>query len=142
MDNLKTSEMSSVKMVHFDGPKKPVPPEVTYHIGQTFELVSKTATVVRSALDSDVQWIAEVVESTHGANPTSEWSGAMASSAREMGNVPGVATQFVFGPLIDSPPAHPDTVLTTLVFIEDFMKQHNVPYIYLQICSYIKCYCR
>ena len=85
MNTLKTSEMSPVKIIHFDGPKKPTPPEVTCHVGQPFELLSKISS--------------SVVESTHGANPKPEWSGAMASSAREMGNVPDVATQFVFGPV-------------------------------------------
>ena len=28
MNSLKTSEMSHVKIVHFDGPKKPLPPKL------------------------------------------------------------------------------------------------------------------
>lgn len=78
-----------------------------------------------------MQWIAAVVESTYGDYPESEWSGAMASAARQRGDIPGVATHLVFGPLTDSPPAHPDTVLTTLLFTNEFMKQHNMPYIHL-----------
>ena len=131
MNSLKTSEMSSVKIVHFDGPKKPTPPKVTSHVGQPYEHVSKTAASVRSALESDMRWMVSVVQSTDGDTPKSEWSGTMRSLAKETGNVPGVATQFVFGPLIDSPPAHPDTVLTTLTFIEEFMKQHNMVYTHL-----------
>ena len=86
---------------------------------------------VRSALESDIQWMLAVLESTDGPQPEPEWSGAMASAARKRGDLQGVATHFVFGPLIDSPPAHPDTVLTTLVFINEFMEQHKLPYIHL-----------
>ena len=78
-----------------------------------------------------MRWMVSVVQSTDGDTPKSEWSGTMASLAKETGDVPGVATQFVFGPLIDSPPAHPDTVLTTLMFIEEFMKQHDMVHIHI-----------
>ena len=97
-------EMSAVKVAHFSGPKKPVQPEVACYVGQPFENVSKSAAAVRSALDQDVRWIVEVVESTYGPNPKPEWSGAMAKSAHGKGNIPGIATQFIFGPLIESPP--------------------------------------
>ena len=108
-----------------------MPPEVTCNIGQPFQLVAKTTAAVRSALESDIQWMLAVLESTDGPQPEPEWSGAMASAARKRGDLQGVATHFVFGPLIDSPPAHPDTVLTTLVFINEFMEQHKLPYIHL-----------
>ena len=35
------------------------------------------------------------------------------------------ATNFIFGPLIDSPPSHLDTILTTLMHIEQFLQQNG-----------------
>ncbi len=35
------------------------------------------------------------------------------------------------GPLIDAPPAHPDTVLTSLTVIEEFIHNHGQKYVYL-----------
>ena len=56
--------------------------------------------------------------------PPLDWSGHMAVSARQATPVQP-ATQYVFGPLIDSPPAHPDTVLTTLVHAEQFLREQG-----------------
>ena len=55
-----------------------------------------------------------VLESTDGPQPEPEWSGAMASAARKLGDLQGIATHFVYGPLIVSTSAHPATVLTTI----------------------------
>ena len=131
MNSIEICEMSPVKLVPFNGPKKPVPPELVCHTGQSFELVSQTATSVRFALETDIRWLVSMMDNIDGDNPKSEWSGTMTNLAREMGKTPSAANQFVFGPLIDSPPAHPDTVLTTLIFIEKFMKQHGMSYIHL-----------
>ena len=131
VNTIKASQMSSVKKVYFNGPKKPVPPKILCNTGQSFENLTKTQDAVRSALDSDIRWIVAVMESTDGDNPEPEWSGTMARTARERGDTFDVSTKFVFGPLIDSPPAHPDTVLITLLYIEEFMKQHSMPYIHL-----------
>ena len=41
------------------------------------------------------------------------------------------ATRYIFGPLIDSQPSHPDTVLSSILFIEEFMKVHKQKSIHL-----------
>ena len=48
-------------------------------------------------------------------------------------------TKLLFGPLIDAPPANPDTVLTTLLYIEKFLKQINSKS-YIHICADIQLY--
>ena len=55
----------------------------------------------------------------------------MARAAKDDGQLPGIATPFIFGPLIDSPPAHPDTVLSTLSFNERFLVQHGMTYMHI-----------
>ena len=42
-----------------------------------------------------------------------------------------LATKYIFGPLIDAPPAHPDTVLTALNVIADFTQKHGQKYVYV-----------
>lgn len=44
------------------------------------------------------------------------------------------ATKYIFGPLVDAPPAHPDTVLTMLHTLEDVTKQHRQTYLYM-VCD-------
>ena len=63
--------------------------------------------------------------------PQCEWSGAMSRRAKQRGDTPGLSTQFVFGPLIDSSPTDPDTVLSTIRYVEEIMKQYKKQYIFL-----------
>ena len=52
----------------------------------------------------------------HDPNPI-EWGGYNAALARVECS-PKPPTTYMFGPLIDAPPSHPDTVLTTLSYFE------------------------
>ncbi len=60
-------------------------------------------------------------------DPESDWSGYMAKKASKVG-YKGKPTQFIFGPLVDSTPAHPDTVLTSMEFIDASTKSHGQVY--------------
>ena len=61
----------------------------------------------------DTQWLNSLL---HDPNPI-EWGGYHAALAR-VEYSPKPATTYMFGPLIDAPPSHPDTVLTTLSYLE------------------------
>ena len=70
---------------------------------------------VRFSQQRDAAWLSQV----HQNDKPVEWAGfnAQQDSAMEgPGNTP--KTLVVFGPMIDSPPAHPDTVMTTLVYLQ------------------------
>jgi hypothetical protein len=41
------------------------------------------------------------------------------------------ATKYIYGPLIDAPPSHPDTILTSLMYIEEFIRSLGQKYVYL-----------
>ena len=45
----------------------------------------------------------------------------------------------VFGPLLDAPPAHPDMVLTTLVYLEKTLKTLGMKYDHLSIDIQLSC---
>ena len=42
-------------------------------------------------------------------------------------------TLVVFGPLFDAPPAHPDTVMTTLVYLEKTSKTFGLQYAHISV---------
>ena len=88
-------------------------------------MASRTEAVKRMAdidmaLAADMEWLTKIV---HGDDddPPVEWSGYMIYVAREKGFI-SKSTRYIYGPLIDAPPSHPDTVLTSRVYIDAFMK--------------------
>ncbi len=54
----------------------------------------------------------------------------MNQNAREIDST-GKETKYVFGPLVDATPSYSDTVLISIIFIEDFMKSYCLKYVYL-----------
>ncbi len=70
------------------------------------------------ALQSDVEWVSFLAakDNEEDGDPKSDWSGYMAKKASEVG-YKGKLTQFIFGPLVDSTPAYPDTVFTSMDFL-------------------------
>lgn len=128
-NSVKVRALSAVEFCHFKGSSKPIPPRMNNHYGLSLDLVTKTMTSLNAALQADIAWLVSMHCRTEADIPQAEWSGSMFSSARESGVQPGGATRFVFGPLTDSPPTHPDTMLTTLTWIDSEMRQENTPYI-------------
>ena len=61
----------------------------------------------------DIQWLNSLI---HDPSPI-EWGGYHAALAR-VECFPKPTTTYMFGPVIDAPPSHPDTVLTTLSYLE------------------------
>ena len=47
--------------------------------------------------------------------------------ARQKGFI-SKATKYIYGPLIDAPPSHPDTILTSLMYIEEFIRSLGQKY--------------
>ncbi len=54
----------------------------------------------------------------------------MAKKASEVGDK-GKPTQYIFGPLVDSTPAHSYTVFTSMEFIDAFTKSHGQVYTHM-----------
>ncbi len=118
MQTLKLSDRISVVKYRFPGPHKPLPPKIDMHSGQSYDLLLRTSESVQKALQKDMTWITSIALQGPESDLKPEWGGQMMASARADGTAQGPATKFVFGPLIDMPPAHPDTVLTTLMFVD------------------------
>ena len=130
MNALTISNLSPLKITPFDGISKPTPPNINLHEGLPYSLLCKQTESAASAFASDVSWLIEIIEYRHDSEPCPEWSGAMVQTARQFDEPQHHHTNFVFGPLIDSTPSHPDTVLTTLLYLEEFVRMKNIPYIH------------
>ena len=74
----------------------------------------------------DSTWLrAESIKGNESDYNEIEWAGYM----KEM--PAGKVTRYTFGPLEDSPPAHADTVLSSLLYIKNFVKQHNTNFVHV-----------
>jgi hypothetical protein len=134
MKNTKLSELSPIIMQHYQGPKNPLPPATYDHDGIPYHDAVKRMKDITMALKADTKWLTQTVTSDDDDNndlPV-EWSGYMSYLAREKGFV-SKATRYIYGPLIDAPPSHPDTVLTSLKYIEEFIKSHGQKYMHLVV---------
>lgn len=127
MTQAKFSDLSAVTMEHYQGPKKPSPPDLRTHAYRPLD-VNTLQESLSSAIEADVKWLCSVV--TESDPPECEWAGYMTRHARESG-LTGRVTDYVFGPLIDATPSHPDTILTTLLFVEKFTNEHQQKYVVL-----------
>ena len=125
--SLKLSEIAPVVYLHHVGPKNPKPPKVTIHQGQQFEDLMKQHTSLNKAMQLDFEWLVGLHKSDFSRELACEWSGHMKALVREDNSI-GQPTQYVFGPLIDRPPAHPDTVLTTKIYCQQVIHQQGSPY--------------
>ena len=102
----KLGEISAVPIQHHRSRGRPAPPVITIHEGLSFSELHKLNATVEAATEADYKWMSNVLTKESQDMPPLDWSGHMAMSARQTTPVQP-ATQYVFGPLIDSPPAHP-----------------------------------
>ena len=84
--------------------------------GLSNDLLCKSENSIQEALEKDVFWLTSVLQHTETEDVAPEWAGTMVASSRTDGSAHGPASQYMFGPLIDMPPSHPDTIFTTLLF--------------------------
>ncbi|XP_066967397.1 uncharacterized protein [Macrobrachium rosenbergii] len=136
VQHLQLCNKSSVKQYHFKGNKKPVPPKITLQCGLSYDLLCRSGNSLQAALEKDISWLVSLLQNSDEDDPPPEWAGAMVQSCRMEGMPDGPASQSIFGPLIDMPPSHPDTVLTTLMFIEKSLKNRK----FIHLCADMQLY--
>jgi len=103
----------SVLMERYTGPKKVNPPLVVCRSGPPLTDVCALQGSLERAHIKETQWLNSRL---HDPNPI-EQGGYNAALARvEYSLKP--ATTYMFGPLIDASSSHPDTVLTTLSYLD------------------------
>ena len=95
-----------------------------------FEHLKKQENRVRQAFQEDSTWLRAVsIKGNESDYNEIEWAGYMKEMHSK--DPAGTATRYTFGPLVDSPPAHADTVLSSLLYIENFVKQHNTNFVHV-----------
>ena len=82
-----------------------------------------------AAQEKDTQWLNSLIQ---GQPDSMEWNGFNNQLARNQGILRPAST-YMFGPLIDAPPAHPDTILTTLVYMQRSLFDMGMTYVHVSI---------
>lgn len=119
----------AIQLEHYTGPSKLNPPQLPTKALPAEELQLQSD-AVRFSQQRDAAWLSQI----HENDKPVEWAGFNAQQDRlEEGSAKKAKTLVVFGPMIDSPPAHPDTVLTTLVYLERALNTFGMQYIHLTV---------
>ena len=118
----------AVQLKHYTGPSKISPPLLTTKALSAEESQLQSAAVSFSQ-ERDAAWLSQI----HESNKPVEWAGFNAQQDRLVNSAQKPKTLVVFGPMIDSPPAHPDTVLTTILYLERTLSTFGMQYIHLSV---------
>ena len=119
----------SISLVHYAGPKKVMPPVIANkRTGLSYTELTAQQTSLHTAHMKDAEWL----NSLSKGEDSMEWNGFNNQLARSQGIVKP-ATQYLIGPLLDAPPHHPDTILTTLQYMQGALVDMGVTYIHLSM---------
>ena len=83
---------------------------------------------LEAAQKKDVEWLNSLMK----GQDAMEWNGFNNYLARSQ-NVLKPASIYMFGPLIDAPPSHPDTILTTLTYMQKSLVDMGMIHIHLSM---------
>ena len=121
---------STLTLDHFTGQKNPLPPMTCNTVGLSFDEIKHRNHSLKRANKIDMDWLNQI-ESCE--NPM-EWSGYNNYIARADDHCPKrVASTYVIGPLLDAPPNHPDTVYTSMIYMQKNMEAMGMKTIHLSV---------
>ena len=124
---LKLADKSGLEIIHYNGSTKVKPPCIPNQEESVLDL-EKLKKSLAKANERD----AGFYNNLNGGDPI-EFSGYNAKEDRKE-NIPiAPKTLFVFGPLLNSPPSHPDTVLTTMHFLLNSLKNFGMEYAHISM---------
>ena len=107
----------------------PAAPLVTS--GPSYEDVERTRVSLWRAQEKDTQWFTSLFWSSALTRPM-EWGGFNSQLARQStGCTKRGPSMYLFGPLINAPPAHPDRVLTSVMYMMKSLTDLGMTYIHL-----------
>ena len=113
---LKKTEMTKeidyqLDIVRYSGPKKPkFPPQFLKKHVPLLKTLAHMVLSQQRANENDLAFLTDVIMS----NDSPEFNGYNTRLCREQGRCPKPKTKAVYLPLIDMPPAHPDTIMTAM----------------------------
>ncbi len=117
---------SGIPLMHYTGPKKVRPPMVptVQTTGSCYKDVCARLASLVTANEKDTLWL----NSLSQGQDALEWNDFNNQLSRSQG-VLKPETTYMFGPMIDAPPSHQDTILTTLSYIVDM----GMTYVHLSV---------
>ena len=116
---LSLAHKSSSVIKHYTGPKKMAPPALK-EVRKADAIQDVTAQSVSRAQKKDATWLSQF----HSSPLPLDWSSYNAVQDRsDDSRAPKLKTTSVFGPLLDFPPVHPDTVLSTITYLDTSLRQ-------------------
>lgn len=119
----------AIPLMHYTGPKKVIPPAVpTGGTGVSYTDVCAWQSSLVAAQERDTQWL----NSLSQGQEAMEWNGFNNQLSRSQ-DICKPASIYMFGPLIDAPPSHPDTILTTLTYMQRSLVDMGMTYVHLSI---------
>ena len=121
----------AISLVHYTSPKQIKPPAMLTHekhIGIAYADVIAREVSFKAAQEADTLWLNSQSEGTEAI----EWNGFNNQLSRTQG-ILKPATNYMFGPLIDAPPSHPDTILTTLTYMQRSLTDMGMKYVHLSM---------
>ena len=80
-----------------------------------------------AAQEKDMMWLNSLAN-----EDAIEWNGFNCYIAREQCAIKP-ASIYMFGPLVDLPPAHNDTVLSTLIYMQNSLKDMGMKFVHILI---------
>ena len=113
---LKKTEMSKeidyqLDIIRYNGPKKPkFPPQFLKKQVPSLKILTHEFLSQQRAREHDFTFLKDVIVS----NNCPEFNGYNTRLCREQGRSPEPKTKAAYLPLIDVPPAHPDTIMTAI----------------------------
>ena len=112
----------AIPLIHYTGPKKVQSPKTLKS-----EVCARQISL-EAAQKKDVKWLNSLMK----GQDAMEWNGFNNHLARSQ-NVLKPASIYMFGPLIDAPPSHPDTILTTLTYMQKSLLDMGMIHIHLSM---------
>ena len=95
----------AVPLIHYTGPKKVLPPAISKNIEISYDEVCARQISLEAAQKKDVEWLNSLMK----GQDAMEWNGFNNYLARSQNVLKPASILYMFGPLIDAPPSHPDT---------------------------------
>ena len=121
---------STVQVTHYNDPSKLNTPPLPA-VARSPEETVQADTAMARARTRDAAWLSHV----HTEDKPVEWAWFNAYVDRKEASTSTKKpnTLVVFGPLLDAPPAHPDTVMTTLIYLENTLKTFGMQYAHVSV---------
>ena len=123
--HLKLANKSGLQISHYSGPFKVNPPNIPdQEVSQSdLEYLGKS---IKRAAQRDAGFYNQLT-----SPEAIEFSGYNAKEDRNENNARAPKTLFVFGPLLNLPPSHPDTVKTTMNFLLVSLQSFGMEYAHI-----------